>query len=278
MDCAVKSIESKAIILANPKKVKPYRLAKAKANGFDTSTYKSIENKLGPNDHYVMLKNKLAKEYYKSTNNLMVETPNLDFDLENLFGVRPSPELNLEGSFDTYAHTYNTRYLDSIAQSITANEFKLTSASEVFSEQKIVLMAKILSFYKYQEPNQSNSQLIILIDDLETINLINAFASECAESISRINILQTAKLNLTQRRTSCIVKNGYGFTQENLSKESDSFYAKILEDVNPTSMVIKLRVGDYYSHEFIPGQTCVLKGYLRGYVSKTHAGVSFKLK
>lgn len=279
MDCAVKSIGTKAIILANPKKVKPYRLAKAKANGFDTSIYKSIALELGPNDHYVMLRNRLAKEYYKLTSNLMVGTPDLDFDLENLFGVRPSPELNLDGSFDTYAHTSSTKYLDSIAQSISANEFKLTSKSEIFSEQKIVLMAKILSFYKYQDPNVPNSQLIISIDDLETINLINVFASECSESISRINILQVPKsIKSTQRRTSCIVKDGIKFVPENLTKASDSFYAKILEDVSPRSMVIKLRVGDYYSHEFVPGQTCVLQGVLRGFISKTHAGVSFKLK
>ncbi len=280
MDCAVKCVNSKAIILANPKKIKPYRLEKARSNGFDTSTCKSLALNLGPNDHYVMLRNRLAKEYYVSTSNLTRETQDLEFDLENLFGVKPSPELTLEGSFDTYAHTNHTKSFDSLS----ANEFKLTSLSKIFSEQKIVLVAKILSFYKYKESYQPYSQLIISIDDQQIINLINLFGSECAKSIA-----QTFELNLTQR-TSCIVKNGSGFVPENLYKASNSYYAKILEDVSPTSMIIKLRCGksipsglqpsasrDYYSYDFVPGQTYIIRGVLRGYVSKTHAGISFKL-
>jgi len=78
-----------------------------------------------------------------------------------------------------------------------------------------------------------------------------------------------------QQRTSCVVKDITGFTKENLTKELDS-YKQILEQTNPSSMVIKLR-GEW-SYKFEVGETYILQCLLRGYISQSHAGVTIKLQ
>jgi len=128
-----------------------------------------------------MLRNKLAKDYYSQTSNLTENLTNLDQDLECLFGISNSKDLILEGSFDTYASCTKREKID-----ITSN-FKLTSGSQIFDEQKIVCQVKILSLYKYE--NCIISQIILSIDDLKTIELINQFSSKCNTLLVRTLIL-----------------------------------------------------------------------------------------
>lgn len=258
MDCAVRSNESKeATTSMNSKKIKPYRFVKAKSNNFDISSFGPID--FGANDYYVISKNILAKEYYTSTSNLTTDIANLDFDLDNLFGVKSNQELILNGSFDTYC--INPK----LAPRIKSLSCKLTQSVDIFDEQKIVLRAKILSLNKYDFG--AGNHLIILIDNPETINLINQFATNSNNLINSVACKQV--------KTSCIVKNGTGFTKENLTKELDKYYKKILEGINPNSMIIKVK--DTISYNFEVGQTYIIRGVLRGYVSANHAGVSIKL-
>ncbi len=267
MDCAVKSIESKTLTTSmDLQKIKPYRFAKAHANGFASNPSKTIE--FGSNDYFVTSRNKLAKEYYASTSNLTQEFNDLDFDLENLFGVCSARDLVLEGTFDAYTPYNSLRKID-----LTKN-FKLTSAPQIFDEEKIVFQAKVLSFHKFD--HDSRSELIVSIGDTEVMWLVNRFAKRCTQTLDWIKSTYEANPKFKQHRTSSIVKDGNGFTKENLHRVGDAYYEKILEQIDPYSMIIRIRDG--CSYDYIPGQTYIIRGDLRAHISESNSGVSFKLR